>query len=144
MYLVDTSIWIHALRPSGSSEIQAKLKPLISGGRTVVTEWILLELMTGLPRSQEPRALLDWFEPVIRMAFDPAWWNKVWTNAAHLRKRGVSPSAADCLIATIAMEHQLVLLHCDRDFETMKPLLPLQTLDWTGYLVSASRTRTHT
>jgi len=68
MSLVDTSIWIHALRPSGSSEIQTRLKPLIAGGRTAVTEWILLELMTGLPKSQEPGALLDWFAPV---PFDP-------------------------------------------------------------------------
>ena len=104
MYLVDTSVWIHALRPSGSSEIQTRLKPLITGGRTAVTDWILLELMTGLPKSQEPGALLDWFAPV---PFDPTWWNKAWNHAARLRKRGISPSAADCLIAMISMEHPL-------------------------------------
>jgi predicted nucleic acid-binding protein len=136
MYLVDTSVWIHALRPSGSPHIQTTLKPLIAGGRTVVTEWILLELMTGLPKNQEPGALLDWFAPVVRMSFDPMWWNKAWNHAARLRKRGISPSAADCLIATIAIEHGLVLVHCDNDFEAMKPTLSLQTLDWTGYLVS--------
>lgn len=136
MYLVDTSVWIHALRPSGSSEIQTRLKPLIAGGRTAVTEWILLELMTGLPKSQEPGALLDWFAPVAHVPFDPAWWNKAWNHAARLRKRGISPLAADCLIATISMEHHLVLLHCDHDFEAMKTVLPIQTLDWTSYLVS--------
>jgi hypothetical protein len=29
MYLVDTSVWIHALRPSGHSTIQTLLKPLL-------------------------------------------------------------------------------------------------------------------
>jgi predicted nucleic acid-binding protein len=81
MYLVDTSVWIHALRPSGSPAIQAKLKPLLVGGQTAVTEWILLELMTGLPKSQEPDTLLSWFEPVLRMPFDTGWWHKAW---AHL------------------------------------------------------------
>lgn len=137
MYLVDTSIWIHALRPAGSPAVQSKLKPLIVGGRTAVTEWILLELMTGLPKNQEPAALLKWFAPVACMSFDAAWWNRVWEHAARLRKRGVSPSAADCLIATVAMEHRLVLLHCDGDFEAMKPTLSLQTLDWTAYLTTA-------
>ncbi|MDH4081727.1 MAG: hypothetical protein OEU68_18160 [Nitrospira sp.] len=78
MYLVDTSIWIHALRPSGSSAIQSRLKPLIADGQTVVTEWILLELMTGLPKNQEPDALLHWFAPVTRMPFDPRWWSTAW------------------------------------------------------------------
>jgi len=109
---------------------------LIAAGRAAVTEWILLELMTGLPKSQEPGNLLDWFEPVVRMPFNSAWWNKAWNYAARLRKRGISPSAADCLIATIAMEHHLVLVHCDGDFEDMKPILPLQTVDWTEYLIS--------
>ena len=137
MYLVDTSVWIHALRPSGSSEIQDRLRPLIVGGHTVVTEWILLELMTGLSKSHDPSTLLNWFAPVGRMPFDPGWWHKAWSHAARLRKHGVSPSAADCLIATTAMEHHLVLLHCDQDFEAMKPTLPIQTLDWTGYLLPA-------
>ena len=90
--------------------------------------------MTGLPKSQEPGALLDWFAPV---PFDPTWWNKAWNHAARLRKRGISPSAADCLIATISMEHHPALLHCDHDFEAMKAVLPIQTLDWTGYLHSS-------
>ena len=136
MYLVDTSVWIHALRPSGSPDIQARLKPLIATGRTAITEWILLELMTGLPKSQAPDELLDWFEPVVRLSFEPAWWSKSWDVAARLRKRGITPSAPDCLIATIAQEHRAVLLHCDRDFESMKAIVSFQTLDWTGLLVS--------
>jgi predicted nucleic acid-binding protein len=71
MYLVDTSIWIHALRPTGNAEIQAGLKPLIVDGQTTVTEWILLELMTGLVKSEQPSSLLQWFTPVPRLPFNP-------------------------------------------------------------------------
>ena len=96
--------------------------------------------MTGLPKSQEPGASPErcWIgSRLSHVPFDPAWWNKAWNHAARLRKRGISPSAADCLIATISMEHHLVLLHSDHDFEAMKPVLPIQTLDWTGYLASS-------
>jgi len=134
MYLVDTSIWIHALRPTGNAEIQARLKPLIVDGQTTVTEWILLELMTGLVKSEQPSSLLQWFTPVPRLPFNPEWWDTVWVLAGRLRRHGVSPSAADCLIATIATKHQVTLIHCDTDFEAMKPILRLQTLDWTQYL----------
>ena len=113
MYLVDTSIWIQAFRPTGNAEIQAGLKPLIVDGQTTVTEWIL---------------------PVPRLSFNPEWWDTAWDLAGRLRRHGMSPSAADCLIATIAMKHQVTLIHCDTDFEAMKPILRLQTLDWTQYL----------
>ncbi len=134
MYLVDTSIWIHALRPTGNAEIQARLKPLIVDGQTTLTEWILLELMTGLVKSEQPSSLLQWFTPVPRLPFNPEWWDTAWDLAGRLRRHGVSPSAADCLIATIATKHQVTLIHCDTDFEAMKPILRLQTLDWTQYL----------
>jgi predicted nucleic acid-binding protein len=134
MYLVDTSVWIHALRPTGHAEIQARLKPLIVNAETSVTEWILLELLTGLTKSERPSSLLQWFTPVPLLPFHPDWWNTAWQFAGRLRKHGISPSAADCLIATIAIEHHVTLIHCDADFEAMKPIIPLETLDWTKYL----------
>ena len=134
MYLVDTSVWIHALRPAGHPDIRARLKPLILSGDTAITEWILLELMTGLTKSEHPDTLLQWFAPVARLPFEAAWWDKAWHYAGRLRKHGVSPTAADCLIATVALEHRVTLIHCDADFEAMHPALQLQTLDWTQYL----------
>jgi predicted nucleic acid-binding protein len=95
MYLVDTSIWIHGLRPTGNAEIQARLKPLILDGQTTVTEWILLELMTGLVKSEQPSSLLQWFTPVPRLPFNPEWWAAAWDLAGRLRSHGVSPSATD-------------------------------------------------
>lgn len=137
MYLVDTSVWIHALRPSGHPAIQSQLKPLIVNGETAVTEWILLELMTGLTKAERPEAFLRRFLPVVRLPFQAAWWDNAWQHAAQLRQHGISPSAADCFIATVALEHQVTLIHCDHDFEAMKIALPLRTLDWTKSLGSS-------
>ena len=53
-----------------------------------------------------------------------------------LRRRDVSPAAADCLIATVALEHHVCLIHCDADFESMKTMLRLDTLDWTSHVRS--------
>lgn len=134
MYLVDTSIWIHALRPSGQTAIRSLLKPLIINGDTAITDWIILELMTGLRTPERQESLLEWLTPITRLAFDPSWWPVAWEHAARLRQRGVTPAAADCLIATVALQGQIPLIHCDKDFEAMKPILSLQTLDWTTHL----------
>lgn len=110
------------------------LRPLVVSGEAAVTEWVLLELMTGLRAAEAPGTLLRWFAPVARLSLGADGWPRAWENAARLRKRGVSPTAADCLIATVAIEHRVALVHCDADFEAMKPALPLVTLDWTPHL----------
>ncbi len=134
MVLVDTSVWIHALRSHGNPRIQEQLRPWVVSGQTAVTEWILLELMTGLSRSERARDLLERFAPVERISFQPDWWAKAWNLAAVLRKRGITPSAADCLIATVAMESSIPLIHCDDDFEEIRRHSKLQTLNWTVHL----------
>lgn len=98
-----------------------------------LTEWIILELMTGLRSSERKDALLSWLAPVTRLPFDPAWWPKAWSCAASLRRKGVSCNAADCLIATVAMEHRVPLVHCDGDFEDIRRHTSLATLDWRGH-----------
>jgi predicted nucleic acid-binding protein len=41
------------------------------------------------------------------------------------RRAGKTPrSSNDCLIARIAVEHSLLLLHDDRDFETIAAVTP--------------------
>jgi hypothetical protein len=45
------------------------------------------------------------------------------------RRRGLTVrSAADCLIAQIALENDFALLHNDRDFEAIRKVRPLETL----------------
>jgi predicted nucleic acid-binding protein len=134
MVLVDTSVWIHALRPRGNARIQEQLRSLVVSGETAVTDWILLELMTGLSRSEQGRDLLERFSPVQRISFHPDWWVRAWDLAAGLRKHGISPSAADCLIATVALQSSIPLIHCDEDFEAMRLHSKLETVNWAVHV----------
>jgi predicted nucleic acid-binding protein len=134
VYLVDTSVWVEFLRKRGSPEIQSRLKPLIRNGETAITDWILLELMTGLRTTEDPNALLERFAPVHRLTFPDDGWKRAWTLAAALRRQGVTPSAADCYIATIAIGSKVRLIHADADFEAMAVRSDLDTLDWTVHL----------
>ncbi len=134
MVLLDTSVWIFALRPSGSPEIQARVRPLILNGEAALTDWIMLELMTGLRKGQRADSLLEFFSPLSRLSFHESWWAKAWRLAATLRQKGISPSAADCLIATTALEHGVVLWHCDQDFEHINRHSPLKTFRLIKYI----------
>jgi predicted nucleic acid-binding protein len=131
VHLVDTSVWIEFLRKTGSRAIQARLKTLILNGEVALTEWIILELMTGLRGSESAASLLARLSPVHRLPFPEDGWTRSWDLASSLRTRGVTPSAADCYIATVAISADVVLIHCDSDFEAIARHSTLETIDWT-------------
>ena len=141
MHLVDTSVWIEFLRRRGSPKIQTELQPLIRSGSIALTEWIILEMMAGISSTENSGALLGRLAPVHRLALTDAGWNRAWSMAARLRKKGVSSSAADCLIATVAVLHDVPLIHCDSDFSRIAAHEPLKTLDWTTYLAADKRAK---
>lgn len=134
MHLVDTSVWIEFLRRQGSVRIQGELKPLIRSGAVAITEWVILELMSGLRSSENASNLLDRLTPIHRLSLPVDGWPMAWDLAARLRKKGVSASAADCLIATVASAHDATLIHCDTDFEFIAAHSRLRTMNWVGLL----------
>jgi len=132
MYLVDTSVWVHALRRAGNAAVGDLLKPIIVAGDAAITEWIVLELMTGLRGKERKESLLELLSPLRYLSLDSGGWQTSWENAVSLRRHGITPTAADCLIATVALVHGVELIHCDSDFEAMKRVLSLETVDWTA------------
>lgn len=114
--------------------MQARLRPLILQGQVALANWIVLELMTGLGRTEKPAHLLDRLSPIVRLPFPDEAWPRAWDLAAGLRRHGVTPTAADCCIATVAMEAGVPLIHCDGDFEDIRKYSVLRTVDWRADL----------
>ena len=127
MYLVDTSVWVSYLRagPIGPlAELEVLLEnPLACG----ICDQILMEILQGARDESAFRKLGRYFggQRLYRFA-DPTHSHM---EAARLylrcRRGGVTVrSALDCLIAQCALEHDLTLLHADRDFEHINRVLP--------------------
>jgi predicted nucleic acid-binding protein len=135
MHLVDTSVWVEALRSSGSQKVREELEPLIRSGDVAITEWIILELMVGIRSYESSASLLKRLSPIHRLPIREDGWVRAWNLAALLRKKAVSPSVPDCLIAMIAIWHGATLVHCDGDFELIaKHERDLRSVDWTHLL----------
>ena len=131
MNLVDTSAWIEFFRSGGNPHVRSSLQSLILGDDVAITEWIILELMSGIRSTETSSQVLERLAHVHRLTLPESAWPRAWDLAARLRKKGVSPGAADCLIATVAIQHSATLVHCDSDFETIaKHERKLQTLYW--------------
>lgn len=127
MVLVDTSVWVDYLRGEATSQVRA-LRDLLAGEDIVGTAPIILqEILQGADseaRFETWRA--NFSELYCYVPIDPAQSH---IAAARLyqacRRAGKTPrSSNDCLIAQIAIEHDLQLLHDDRDFSAIASTTP--------------------
>lgn len=122
MFLVDTSVWVDYLRGDATPQVRA-LKDLLSGEEIVGTAPIILqEILQGADSAERFETWRKYFTDLFCYApRDPV---ESHVAAARIyqacRKSGKTPrSSNDCLIAQIAIEHGLTLLHNDRDFNVI-------------------------
>lgn len=129
MILIDTSAWIDFFNQgTGSTHGQRVLDLIASDHDIALCGIIVTEILQGIAREQEAddirRYLLDF--PM----YEPGGID-CYLSAANIyrqaRKRGITlRSSSDCLIAAIALEHNLTILHKDRDFGRIATVVPLE------------------
>jgi predicted nucleic acid-binding protein len=127
LYLVDTSVWIGYMRDeeNGATKRLAELE--VRRHPFGITGVIHQEVLQGAAS----RAKFDYLAEYIasQTFYHPVDPVESYKEAALIyfrcRRAGVTiRSATDCLIARIAIEHGLVLLHDDRDFEKIAGVVP--------------------
>ena len=126
-YLVDTSVLIGYLGGSMTEAVE-RFNEIISLDIPFgITAIVYLEVLQGASSQAAFEELDTFFND--QLFYAPRDLVTTHRDAAHLyfrcRRHGVSPrSGADCLIAAIAIEHDLVLLHDDRDYVAMARVIP--------------------
>lgn len=120
MLLIDTSIWIEVLRDK--SKVKAtKLKKIISRKHYYLPIFTKMELLQGCKDETEWEKISSYL--AVQNYLEPDY-RSIWENCARLyfelRRQGITiRSNIDCAIAILAIENNLTLYHCDRDFEMM-------------------------
>ncbi len=129
MILVDTSILIYFLTGS-ESEAASRFKRVLEQGLNFgITSHIFQEVIQGAKSEKEYNLLRRYLET--QRFFHPKDPVDSFAEAARIffqcRKKGLTiRSTIDCLIAQIALEHDLSLLHSDHDFDLMAKVIPLK------------------
>lgn len=127
MYLVDTSVWISYILGGNARQISF-LDELLKNPLAVgLTDLIYMEILQGAKdqSSFDQLRRYFWGQQFYRFT-DPEHSH---ASAAQIyfdcRQQGVTVrSTLDCLIAQCAIEHELILLHHDRDFKQMATIVP--------------------
>ncbi len=128
MILVDTSVWIDVLRDK-TGEVVHAFKSRVGDDVIVFSRFIQLELLQGVKDEHEWRRLDEYLSSQYYLeASEDTWRNAAWLYF-ELRRSGITVrSPIDCCIACIAMESQAILLHQDRDFESIAKITPLNSV----------------
>jgi predicted nucleic acid-binding protein len=129
MILVDTSVLIDFFKGS-KNEATSRFKLILEQGLNFgITSHIFQEVLQGAKSEKEYKLLRRYLET--QRFFQPKDPVDSFAEAARIffqsRKRGLTiRSTIDCLIAQIALEHDLLLLHNDQDFHLMANVIPLK------------------
>ena len=129
MIVVDSSVWIDYFNGSETRET-ALLDSLLGLEPIMIGDLIIAEVLQGFRTDRDvrrARAVLDTlrFEPMLGR--DVALASAA--NYRALRSKGVTVrKTIDVLIATFCIKNGHVLLHSDRDFDSIEEHLGLKTL----------------
>ena len=117
MILVDTTIWIDFFRGQDTPEVLC-LERLISENVDIcVCGVILTEVLQGVREDKDYDAVSTRFESFIYLPMGQMTFKKSAEIYRTLRRKGVTiRNTVDCMIAAVAIEHDIPLLHNDRDF----------------------------
>lgn len=127
MYLVDTSVWIDYFREvqnDATTKLMSILDHQLPFG---ITSIIYQEILQGALSEKDFNQLKEYLST--QRFFHPRDEVLSYESAARLfylcRRKGVTiRSTIDCLIAEIAIEQDLVLLHNDQDFARIQLVVP--------------------
>jgi predicted nucleic acid-binding protein len=119
MVLVDTSAWIHFLRPDGDAAVRARVEAALRAGTARLCPLVRLELWNGAGGERERKVLRELERSIPELPIPPAVWADACDLARRCRAAGVSVPATDLLIAACALHHGVRLEHEDTDFDAI-------------------------
>lgn len=120
--LVDSSVWIAAASPKNRECME--LKRMIRAQELIyTTKPIQTEVCQGARSKEELISLRDAFLGFPYLEVQDWHWDLSALNYFNCRKKGITPSTLDCLIATLAKEYQVALWSLDKDISRMQPVI---------------------
>ena len=120
MILVDTSVWVAALRTEGGSEAQ-HLQSLLDADDVALAAPVRVEILSGASRKDRPRLRRALSALPLLFPTEQTWLRiDDWIERAGAA--GERFGFADLLIGAIGAEHEQAIWSLDRDFDRMARL----------------------
>jgi len=137
LYLVDTSAWLWTLRSDPVPAIRQRLDDLLASGEAAITGMVQLEVLSGMKTVAEWDDLAAELGSLRQLHTRPGTWLQAARLGFNLRRRGITVTNADILVAAVAIENDATLVHADAHFERIAQHSELKTESYVEYLGTA-------
>ncbi len=117
LYLVDSSAWIWALRKNPIRQIKDRIDVLLGADGIATTGLVKCEILAGAASKTEYDDLRVFFGALHYLDTTEEYWERAARLGFQLRRKGMTITTADLLIATIAAQTKSMLLHADKHFD---------------------------
>jgi predicted nucleic acid-binding protein len=128
--LVDSSVWIDYFnRPRGGDSVQVRaLDRLIEFNMDLaLCGPVRMEVLQGVRFAEQLPQIEQAWSPLLHYPTEEHHFDQSAALYRSLRQRGITiRRSMDCLIASLALDHGLLLLAQDRDFRLMAQYCPLR------------------
>jgi predicted nucleic acid-binding protein len=126
MILVDTSAWVEYLRGTGSAEAICVRDLLDDDAPLACCDPIRMELLAGARDERHVRILRQLLARARTLPTTAADYEVAAGYVRACRSRGITVRRTlDCLVAAVAVAHDIPVLHRDRDFAALATVVPL-------------------
>ena len=122
MTLIDTSAWIHSLRPDGDRDVSSRVKELLESGEASWCPLIQLELWNGARGEKERPGMTEMAASLPSLPIDDEVWSTAYGLARSAHAQGHTVPATDLIIAACARRHGVRLEHDDSHLEVIQTL----------------------
>ena len=129
MYLIDSSVWIPALRKDGPPSIQEEIRKWIKDNVVSTNGIVRIELMGGCRTDEQLTALQERLRGLYSITIAEEHFAEAGVMHFKLRRQGITVAVTDLLIAASARSADHTLVHADSDFETIRSVFPMTTIN---------------
>ncbi len=119
LVLIDTSVWVLALRKSPLPMVKDEVGHLLAEDRVAIVPMIYLELLGGTKSINEFNRLKSRLDALHQIPISEATWETAAQLSFKLRQRGKVIPYTDILIGSAAILADALLLHADKHFDLM-------------------------
>jgi predicted nucleic acid-binding protein len=127
MILVDTSVWINFFAGKHSPPTDALTKAIEDSVDVCICGLVITEILQGIRSDKEFDRTKNLLSGLIYLPITKQMFIQASSIYRKIRKNGKTiRSPIDCIIASLCIEHEVPLLHDDRDFSTIAEYTSLQ------------------
>ena len=120
MVLIDTSVWLFALKKDFNPEIKEFVEKILLNEDVAINGIVKLELLGSARSEKEYRRLKSKLDCLHFIDSDKKLWDESCRLAFTLKRKGISVPYTDIVIAASSILTDALLIHADRHFDLIK------------------------